>query len=136
MKPVHILLAEDDPIAAYITQDALEHAPFAYTLAVVSDGEQALHYLRKEGPFSGVPTVDLLLLDLNMPNKDGLEVLKDLRADARLRQTPVMVLTTSSAQRDRDATFAADVSCYVTKPFDPEQLRKAIEIIKPSLSKD
>ncbi len=130
MKPIHILLAEDDPISAYITEEAFQKAPFAYTLGKVSDGGQALLYLCKEGVYSRVPSVDLLMLDLNMPVKDGIEVLEEMRLQPGLRNTPVIILTTSSAQRDIEATFKAHACCYITKPFDEEQLIKAIDIIK------
>lgn len=132
MRPLHILLAEDDSISAWITQQSLESAPFAYTLQVVSDGEEAIEYLMKSGKFIHAPTTDLVILDLNMPNKDGLEVLQHMRLEENLTKTPVIILTTSAAQRDIEATFNAHAACYINKPFDEQQLLKAIDIIKQS----
>ena len=130
MRPLHILLAEDDFISAWITQESLKSAPFSYTLHVVRDGEEALRYLLQKEEFSQVPTTDLVILDLNMPIKDGLEVLQHMRQQKSLAKTPVIILTTSAAQRDIEATFKANAGCYINKPFDEHQLLKAIEIIK------
>src|SRR5687767_15112053 len=105
MRPVHILLAEDDTISAYITQESLQNAPFAYSLQVVGDGQQAIEYLTQSGRFSQAPTTDLVILDLNMPIKDGLEVLQQMREVESLAKTPVIILTTSAAERDIEATF-------------------------------
>jgi CheY-like chemotaxis protein len=132
MKPIHILLAEDDSIAAWITQEALKNGSFPYTLHLVSDGEAALSYLLKTGEFSLVPTPDLVILDLNMPKKDGLEVLNEMRLEPGLQKTPVIILTSSSAERDIEQTFQAHASCYISKPFNESQLVKAIDIVKQS----
>lgn len=132
MKSLHILLVEDDAIAAYITKEALENASIQNTLTVVHDGDDAISYLRRRGDFSEATKPDLVILDLNMPKKNGLEVLEEMRSDSDFKNMPVIILTTSSAEKDIEETFRANASCYITKPFEESQFLRAIEIIQKS----
>jgi CheY-like chemotaxis protein len=118
VKPVEVLLAEDSPADVRLTQEVLKDAHVANELRIVSDGEQALAYLRGEPPFQDAPRPDLLLLDLNLPRKSGREVLAEIAADPNLRSLPVVVLTTSAAESDILASYQMNVNAYVTKPVD------------------
>src|SRR5690606_13203736 len=99
-QPIQILLVEDDPGDVLITREALEQSKVANDLHCVSDGEEAIQYLRQEGEYAGVGVPDLILLDLNLPRRDGREVLAEVKADPALRRIPVVVLTTSQAEED------------------------------------
>lgn len=118
MRPVEVLLAEDSAADVRLTREVLRDARVLNELTVVSDGEQVLAYLRQEGEFAARPRPDLLLLDLNLPRKDGREVLAEISADPALRTLPVVVLTTSAAERDVLAAYRNNVNAYVTKPVD------------------
>lgn len=115
---VDVLLVEDDPGDVLMTREAFEHFQIANTLHVVGDGEQAIHFLRKTGDFAGVPTPGLILLDLNLPRRNGLEVLAEMKADHDLLSIPVVVLTTSQAQEDILRSYALHANAYVSKPVD------------------
>jgi chemotaxis family two-component system response regulator Rcp1 len=99
-KPFNILLIEDNPGDVRLTQEAFKEGNMAVDLSVVMDGVEAIKYLRKQAPFENIDTPDLILLDLNLPKKDGREVLKDIKVDPELRLIPVVVLTTSNAESD------------------------------------
>lgn len=119
--PAHsivILLVEDSPSDALLTLEALKQSSVADTLHHVKDGVEALEYLRGEGPFAGALRPDLILLDLNMPRKNGHEVLRELRADADLQCLPVVVLTTSDDEHDILEAYGLNANCYITKPTD------------------
>ena len=118
MRPVEVLLAEDSAADVRLTQEVLREARVLNELTVVRDGEQVLAYLRGQGEFAGCARPDLLLLDLNLPRKDGREVLAEMAADPALRPLPVVVLTTSAAERDIVAAYRNNVNAYVTKPVD------------------
>lgn len=118
MRPVEVLLAEDSAADVRLTQEVLREARVLNELTVVRDGEQVLAYLRGQGEFAGCTRPDLLLLDLNLPRKDGREVLAEMAADPALRPLPVVVLTTSAAERDIVAAYRNNVNAYVTKPVD------------------
>jgi two-component system, chemotaxis family, response regulator Rcp1 len=130
VEPIHILLVDDDPADVRLTQEALkEHKVFCET-AVAGDGIEALAYLRREGPYSDVTRPDIILLDLNMPRKDGREVLKEIKADPQLRRIPVVILTTSQADQDILHSYDLGANCYITKPVDLEQLTTVVQAIE------
>jgi CheY-like chemotaxis protein len=125
--PVDILLVEDNPGDVRLTQEALREGKIRNRLTVAKDGVEALAVLRREGPHAHVPRPDLILLDLNLPKKDGREVLAEIKADESLRRIPVVVLTTSKAEEDILRTYDLHANCYISKPVDLEQF---IEVIK------
>ena len=115
---IDVLLVEDDPGDALMTQEAFEHHKIRNTLHVVKDGVEALEFLRREGQYANAPRPGLILLDLNLPRKDGREVLSEVKADAELRSIPVVVLTTSEAEEDILRSYSLYANAYVTKPVD------------------
>jgi len=117
-KPVEILLAEDNPGDVMLTRKALEQGKLANNLHVTTDGVDALEFLRQEGEYEDAPRPDLILLDLNMPRKDGQEVLEELRADDELRRIPVVVLTSSESEEDIVRSYELNANAYLTKPVD------------------
>ncbi len=127
--PIDVLLVEDDPGDVLMTQEAFKDYKIANNLAVVTNGEDAIGYLRKQGRYAGVPTPDLVLLDLNLPRRDGREVLKDIKSDPELRRIPVVVLTTSDAEEDVHASYDLHANAYVRKPVDFEQFVAAVRAI-------
>ncbi len=120
-KEIDVLLVEDDPGDVLMTREAFEENKVANRLAVVSDGESAMAYLRKEGTYADAPTPDLVLLDLNLPRMDGREVLAAMKGDETLQSIPVVVLTTSEAEEDVLRSYALHANAYVTKPVDFER---------------
>ena len=129
-EPVHILLVEDSPGDVNLTLTALKDARVSNTVDVVGDGEEAMAYLRQEPPFEQAPRPDLVLLDLNMPLKDGREVLAEMKADSRLEMIPVIVLTTSSEEADVISVYKLHAASYVTKPVDFADFAAAVRSIK------
>jgi len=124
---ISVLLVEDDPGDVVLIREAFEHNKLYNTLHVVSDGVQALEYLRGEGEHAGAPRPDLVLLDLNLPRKDGREVLAEVKADPDLRTIPIVVLTTSEAEEDIVRSYDLHANAYVTKPVDFERF---IEVVR------
>ena len=116
--PVVVLLVEDDPGDVLMIREAFEENKVRNELHVCSDGEDALLFLRQEGPHEAAPRPDLVLLDLNLPRRDGREVLAEIKADERLRTIPVVILTTSEAEEDVLRSYALHANAYVTKPVD------------------
>jgi len=116
--PVEILLVEDSPSDALLTREALELARITNRLHHVVDGVEAMAFLRKQGRYTSVPTPDLILLDLNLPRKDGHELLPELKGDEALRSIPVVVLTTSEQEADIFRAYQSHANCYVVKPVD------------------
>jgi len=116
--PIEVLLVEDDPGDVLMTQEAFAEHKVGNRLAVVSDGEEALAYLRREGKYADAVRPDLVLLDLNLPRRDGRQVLAEIKADQDLRQIPVVVLTTSQADEDILRSYSLHANAYVTKPVD------------------
>ncbi len=116
--PIEVLLVEDDPGDVLMTQEAFAEHKLGNRLSVVSDGEEALAYLRREGRFADAVRPDLVLLDLNLPRRDGREVLAEIKKDESLRQIPVVVLTTSEAEEDILSSYSLHANAYVTKPVD------------------
>jgi len=127
LKPINILLVEDNPGDVMLTKQALIESKIKTTLNVVMDGEEAVHYLRKEGKHTLVETPDLVLLDLNLPKKDGLSVLAEIKADSHLKFIPIIILSTSSAEEDIASAYARYANCYITKPSD---FRQFIHVVK------
>ncbi|MEO8553820.1 MAG: response regulator [Kofleriaceae bacterium] len=123
--PIEILLVEDNPADVRLTQEALREGKVKNNLSVARDGEEALAFLRREG----APRPDLILLDLNLPRRDGREVLKEIKADPDLRRIPVVVLTTSSAEVDILKSYELHANCYITKPVDLEQFITVVKSI-------
>ncbi|HVL52457.1 MAG TPA: response regulator [Actinomycetota bacterium] len=125
-RPINILLVEDNPGDVELTEDALRRSKVTTKVAVVNDGEDALEYLNSRDDGS-MP--DLVLLDLNLPKKDGMEVLKEMRGDPNLKHIPVVVLTTSEAERDILASYQLGANCFISKPVDLNEFRKVVESI-------
>ena len=119
--PINILLVEDNPGDVRLTIEALKDGKVRNRLSVVKDGVEAIEFLRREGQYADAPRPDLILLDLNLPRKDGREVLAEIKADDSLRRIPVVVLTTSSSEQDILRTYDLHANCYITKPVDLEQ---------------
>lgn len=128
-KSIEILLVEDNPADVRLTQEALREGKVRNNLHVARDGVEALEVLRREGKFAGVPRPDLVLLDLNLPRKDGREVLAEIKADPELKTIPVVVLTTSSAETDILRSYSLHANCYITKPVDLEQFVSVVKSI-------
>jgi CheY-like chemotaxis protein len=116
--PIEILLAEDNPGDVRLTEKALDHGNIINNLHVVKNGVKALQFLRQEGEFSDKPRPDLVLLDLNMPKKDGREVMEEMKGDPSLRRIPVVVLTSSEAEEDVVRSYELNANAYLTKPVD------------------
>jgi CheY-like chemotaxis protein len=116
--PIEVLLVEDDPGDVLMTQEAFEEHKLRNRLTVVSDGAEALAYLRREGRYADAVLPDLILLDLNLPRRDGREVLAEIKKDDGLCQIPVVVLTTSAAEEDVLRSYQLHANAYVTKPVD------------------
>ncbi len=117
-RPFEILLVEDNPGDVRLTQEALKDGKVPHSLSVAADGEEAMALLRKEPPFEHSRTPDLILLDLNLPKKDGRQVLEDIKMDPDLRRIPVIVLTTSRADYDIASAYDLQANCYIQKPVD------------------
>lgn len=126
-RAAEVLLVEDSPGDVRLTREALKEGKVRNNLSVVCDGVEAMAFLRREGNYAGAPRPDIVLLDLNMPRKDGREVLAEMKADERLKRIPVVVLTTSEAEADILKTYDLHANCYLTKPVDLEQF---ISIVK------
>ncbi len=125
-KVVEILLVEDSPGDIRLTQEALKDSKISNNLHIAMDGEEALAFLKKEGKFSEKPRPDLILLDLNLPKKDGREVLAEIKKDNDLKRIPVVVLTISEAEEDILKSYNLYANCYITKPLDLNQFLKVI----------
>lgn len=129
-RPVEILLVEDNPGDARLTKEALKDGKVYNRLTVVPDGVEALAYLRREGQYAGAAQPNLILLDLNLPRKDGREVLEEIKADDGLKRIPVVILTSSSAEPDVLKSYGLHANCYVTKPVDLDQFMAAVKAIE------
>jgi len=130
LNAVEILLVEDNPGDVRLTIEALKEAKVHNRLSVVSDGVEALAFLRNEGPYADAPRPDLILLDLNLPRKDGREVLAEVKSDPDLKLIPVVVLTTSRAEKDLFQAYESHANCYITKPVDFQQFLTVIKSIE------
>ncbi|MBH8572820.1 response regulator [Nostocaceae cyanobacterium CENA369] len=128
--PIEVLLVEDNPGDAQLTRLALEDSKISINLNVVEDGVEAMAFLRKQAKYTKVPHPDLVLLDLNLPKKDGREVLAEIKTDIALRRIPVVVLTTSQAEEDILKAYNLAANCYITKPVDFDQFVKIVQSIE------
>jgi chemotaxis family two-component system response regulator Rcp1 len=128
--PIQILLVEDSPGDVRLTQEVLRSARIANRLHVAEDGEEAMRFLRREGDHADAPRPDLILLDLNLPRKDGREVLAELKGDAELHTIPVIVLTTSNAERDILRSYELSANSYITKPIDLDEFITVVRSIE------
>tara|TARA_R110001599_G_C12272062_1_gene661595 strand:+ start:8204 stop:8647 length:444 start_codon:yes stop_codon:yes gene_type:complete len=129
-RAVEILMAEDSPGDVLLTRKALERSKLKINLHAVSDGVEAIQFLRREGEYTDVPTPDIVFLDLNMPRKDGREVLTEIKTDAMLRHIPVVILTTSDSEQDIERSYELNANCYITKPVDMDQFVKVVSSIE------
>jgi len=127
---IEILLVEDNPGDARLTQEALHEGKIRNNLHHARDGVEALAFLKHEGEFANAPKPDLVLLDLNLPRKDGREVLAEMKQDPRLRTIPVVVLTTSEAENDIVRSYELHANCYITKPVGLEQFISIVREIE------
>lgn len=127
--PIEILLVEDNPGDVRLVQEAMRAAKMCNHMSVVEDGVEAMAFLRHEGVFGAAPQPDLILLDLNLPRKDGREVLAEVKGDPRLRRIPVVVLTTSQAEEDVLRAYDLHANCFVTKPVQFEQFMQVVKAI-------
>jgi CheY-like chemotaxis protein len=127
LQVVDVLLVEDDEGDVLMTREAFEHYKINNTLHVVTDGEQAVQFVRQQGDFADAPRPGLIMLDLNLPRRDGLEVLAELKSDPELRVIPVVILTTSQAEEDIVRSYSLHANAYVTKPVDFERF---IDVIR------
>lgn len=129
-RPAEILLVEDNPADVRLTQEALKENKIAINLHVVENGLEAMLFLRRGGQYGGAPRPDLVLLDLNLPKKDGREVLEEIKADMDLKRIPVVVLTSSKSEEDVLRAYNSHGNCYITKPVNLEQFLKIVRSIK------
>jgi CheY-like chemotaxis protein len=130
MKPIKVLLVEDNAGDIRLTQEALKEGGLTIDLDVARDGMEAMSYLRRQGSYSEMPAPDLILLDLNLPKKDGREVLQEAKADPELRRIPIVVLTTSEAESDVAVTYGLHANCYIKKPVDVDQFIKIVKLLE------
>jgi len=130
LRPVQVLLVEDNPGDIQLTKEALENCKMYNSLHVADDGEKALDFLYKQEGFETAPTPDLIILDLNLPKKNGMEVLQQIKTDEKLRSIPVVILTTSKAEEDIARSYQLHANCYIQKPLDFEQFIKVVRCIE------
>ncbi len=130
VRPIEILLVEDNPGDVRLTLEALKGSRISNTLQVVNDGAEAIQYLRRQGKYTKATRPDLVLLDLNLPNKDGLEVLAEVKADKNLKRIPMVVLTSSKSEEDILRAYGLHANCYITKPVDSEQFHKVVSSVE------
>lgn len=129
-KPIDILLVEDNAGDARLTVEALKESKVSNQIDVVKDGVEAIAYLRGQGQFTDAPRPDLILLDLNLPRKDGREVLAEIKEDPDLRRIPVVILTSSQAEQDIARAYDLHANCFITKPADLDQFLTVVRTIE------
>ncbi len=129
-EPIEILLVEDNPGDARLAAEALKENKVRNNLYHVKDGVEAMRFLRRQAEYADVPLPDLVLLDLNLPRKDGHEVLKEMKGDAEMRKIPVVVLTTSAAERDLIKSYNLHANAYVVKPMSLDQFVEVVQAIE------
>jgi len=130
IKPVEILLVEDSPGDIGLTKEGLKESKLYNRLHVVTDGEEAISFLHEKGKYADVPYPDLILLDLNLPKKDGREVLAEIKTDERLRKIPVVIMTISKAEEDVCKAYGLHANCYIVKPIDLNQFVSVVKTIE------
>lgn len=129
-RPIEVLLVEDSPGDVRLTREAFREGKVYNNLHVVEDGEAAIAFVKNEPPYGDMPRPDLILLDLNLPRKDGREVLAFLKADNDLKRIPIVILTTSQAEEDIFKSYNLNANCYITKPIDCDQFFKVVKLIE------
>ena len=129
MEPIDILVVEDNPGDARLIKEVLSENKNSYRLHIVEDGVEAMDFLKKEGRFLNFPRPDLIFLDLNLPKKDGREVLEEIKSDEDLKLIPVVIMTTSQAEEDILRAYSLHANCYVTKPLELDQFNNTIKSI-------
>jgi chemotaxis family two-component system response regulator Rcp1 len=129
-EPVIILLAEDNPADFHLTAEAIKETKIRNQLFHVNDGVEVLEFLRKKGKYADVPRPDVILMDLNMPRKDGRRTLKEIKEDPELKGIPVVILTVSDAEEDIIRSYDLHANCYVTKPMDLDEFAKVVKGIE------
>lgn len=129
-RPIEILLVEDNPGDVRLTVEAFKEGKVCNKLNIVEDGAEAMSYLHNEGKYSDAPKPDLILLDLNLPKKDGREVLAEIKNDLSLKKIPVVILTTSQAEQDILKSYELNANCYVSKPVEFNQFLNVIRSIE------
>ncbi len=129
-RPIEILMVEDNPGDVRLTVEALKEGKVRNNLNTVEDGEAAMKFLRRQGPYSKVPRPDLVLLDLNLPKKNGREVLAEIKDDPELKRIPVVILTVSEAEQDILKSYNLHANCYINKPVNLEQFIKVVRSIE------
>jgi chemotaxis family two-component system response regulator Rcp1 len=129
-EPIHILLVEDNPGDVRLVVESLKGSKIGNNMSVVADGESALEFLRRQGFYANAPRPDLILLDLNLPKKNGREVLAEFKADPDLKRIPVVIITSSTSDEDVLAAYNNYANCYVTKPVDLKQFIKIVKSIE------
>jgi two-component system, chemotaxis family, response regulator Rcp1 len=130
LRPIEILLIEDNPGDVDLTKEALQEAKVRNRLHVVDDGAKAVDFLYKRGAYADVPRPDIILLDLNLPKKDGRQVLEEVKADPQIAEIPVVILTTSQAEEDIIRSYQLHANCYITKPVDFKQFMHVVKSIE------
>jgi CheY-like chemotaxis protein len=130
VKPIELLLVEDSEPDVRLTQEALREAKVKNRLWVVDDGVEALDFLRRQGPYADAPRPDLILLDLNLPRKDGRQVLEEIKNDSSLKLIPVVILTTSKSEEDVLRAYQLHANCYITKPVDFNRFMEVVRSIE------
>jgi two-component system, chemotaxis family, response regulator Rcp1 len=130
LHPIEILLVEDNPGDADLAREALENSKIRNTLHVVGDGEEAMAFLRQSGKYETAPRPDLILLDLNLPRKDGREVLAEIKSDEHLKRIPVVILTISKDEEDILRSYNLHANCFITKPIDLHQFLHVVKAIE------
>lgn len=126
-RSVEILLIEDNEADVRLTKEGIKEAKIRNSLSIVNDGEAAMAYLNKQSPYQNTTTPDLILLDLNLPKMDGRQVLEEIKEDPNLKHIPVVILTSSNAEKDILKSYKLHANCYITKPIGLEQF---VEVIK------
>ena len=129
-KPLEVLVVEDNPADAELTLMTLKQSKRCRNVALVKDGVEAMAYLHRRDQFAGMPRPDLVLLDLNMPRKNGKEVLQEMKGDEQLKTIPVLVLTSSDNERDILGAYQLSANCYISKPVDGEKFTQILEVIE------
>jgi chemotaxis family two-component system response regulator Rcp1 len=127
--PIEILLVEDSPGDVRLTREAFKDARVLVNLQVAGDGEEAMAFLKREGKYSSKPRPDIILLDLNLPKKDGRAVLAEIKEDPKLQTIPVVILTTSASEADVLKSYSLHANCYITKPVDLDGFLKVVKSI-------
>ena len=130
MKPIHILLVEDNEGDIFLVTEALEEGKIVNKISVTKDGKDAIDFLEKKGKYQNAERPDLILLDINLPKKNGFEVLEHIKSQKNLKQIPVIMLTTSSSEKDISMSYKNHANCFITKPVDVENFLKVVYSIE------